>query len=110
VSIFRKLLGIPFQADARSIRRYEEVKHRIARDLVLYANATVGGADPIAVAQREVRQRANRESAYDLELATRNLPSWYRSPEKSSRPLQSYEQRRCRKARRQHQTFAQAPA
>ena len=53
-------------------------KHRIARDLVFYANATVGGEDAIAVAQREARQRANRESAYDLELATRNLPSWYR--------------------------------
>jgi hypothetical protein len=74
----RKLLGLVFQADARSIRRYEEVKHRIAHDLVAYANARVGGEDPIAVAQREARQRANRESAYDLALAARNLPSWYR--------------------------------
>jgi len=38
----------------------------------------LGSEDSIAVAQREARQRANRESAYDLELATRNLPSWYR--------------------------------
>ena len=38
----RKLLGLVFQADARSIRRYEEVKHRIAHDLVVYANARVG--------------------------------------------------------------------
>ena len=78
MSILHRLVGLPFQADARSIRRYEEVKHRIARDLVSYANVTVGGENPIAVAQRETRQRANRESAYDLELATRNLPSWYR--------------------------------
>jgi hypothetical protein len=78
VSILRNMLGLPFQADARSIRRYEEVKHRIAHDLVFYANAMVGGEDPIAVAQREARQRANRESAYDLGVATRNLPSWYR--------------------------------
>ena len=78
MSFFRKLLGLVFQADARSIRRYEEVKHRIAHDFVFYANGMVGGEDPIAVAKREARQRANRESAYDLDLATRSLPSWYR--------------------------------
>ena len=73
----RKLLALVFQADARSIRRYEEVKHRIARDLVFYPNAIVR-VENDAVAQREARQRANRESAYDLGLAARNLPSWYR--------------------------------
>jgi hypothetical protein len=78
MSFFRKLLGLGFQADARSIRRYEEVKHRIAHDFVFYANGMAGGEDPIAVGQREARQRANRESAYDLGLAARNLPSWYR--------------------------------
>jgi hypothetical protein len=78
MSLLRKVLGPVFQADARSIRRHEEVKHRIARDLVSYANVTVGGENPIAVAQREARQRANRESAYDLQLAATNLPSWYR--------------------------------
>ena len=78
MSLFRKLLAIVFQADARSIRRYEEVKHRIARDLVFYPTAIVRGEDAIAVGQREARQRANRECAYDLGLAARNLPSWYR--------------------------------
>jgi hypothetical protein len=78
VSIFRKLLGLAFQADARSIRRYEEVKHRIARDLDFYASTAIGDEGAIAVAQREARQRANRESAYDLQLAAKNLPSWYR--------------------------------
>jgi hypothetical protein len=77
MSLLRKLLALVFQADARSIRRYEEVKHRIARDLVFYPNASVRVEDAISVAQREARQRANRESAYDLGLAARNLPSWY---------------------------------
>jgi len=78
MSLFRKLLAVVFQADARSIRRYEEVKHRIARDLGLYSNVIVRVEDTIAMGQREARQRANRESAYDLALAARNLPSWYR--------------------------------
>jgi hypothetical protein len=75
-SFLQKLLDLVFQADARSIRRYEEVKHRIAGELVFYA--MVGSEDAIALAQQEARQRANRESAYDLELAAKSLPSWYR--------------------------------
>jgi hypothetical protein len=38
----------------------------------------MGGGDAILVERREARQRASRESAYDLEQAARNLPSWYR--------------------------------
>jgi hypothetical protein len=78
MSFLQKLLGFVFQADARSIRRYEEIKHRIGHDLVSYAGAIVEDENPTAFAQREAGQRANRESAYDLELAARNLPSWYR--------------------------------
>src|SRR5262245_14682541 len=78
VSIARKLLGLVFQADTRSIRRYEEVKHRIGRDLDFYASTAIADESAIAAAQCEARQRANRESAYDLQLAARSLPSWYR--------------------------------
>jgi hypothetical protein len=45
MSFLRKPLGLPFQADVRSIRRYEEAKHRIASDLVVYANAIIGDED-----------------------------------------------------------------
>jgi hypothetical protein len=78
MSFLRTLLALPFQADVRSIRRYEEVKHQIAHDLVFYANAIVGDEDAAAVERRKARQRANRQSTVDLELAARNLPWWYR--------------------------------
>jgi hypothetical protein len=78
MSFLRKLLGLPFQADVRSIRRYEEVKHRVARDLVFYANAIVGDEDASAAERRKARQTSNRQSAADLELAARSLPWWYR--------------------------------
>jgi hypothetical protein len=78
MSFLRKLLGLPFQADVRSIRRYEEAKHRIASDLVVYANAITGDDDASAPERRKARQRSNRQSAVDLELAARTLPRWYR--------------------------------
>jgi hypothetical protein len=78
MSFLRKLLGLPFQADLRSIRRYEEVKHRIAHDLVFYANAIMGDEEPTAAERRKARQTSNRQSAVDVELAARNLPWWYR--------------------------------
>jgi hypothetical protein len=78
MSWLRNLLGLAFQADARTVRRYEEVKHRIARDLVFYANAIMADEDAAAVERRNARQRANRESARDVELAARDLPWWYR--------------------------------
>ena len=74
----RKLLGLPFQADLRSIRRYEEMKHRIAHDLVFYADAITGDEDATATERRRARQRANRQNAVDLELTARSLPWWYR--------------------------------
>jgi hypothetical protein len=78
MSFLRTLLSLPFRADLRSIRRYEEVKHRIAHDLVFYANAIIGDEDVGAAERRRARQRANRQSAVNLELAARNLPWWYR--------------------------------
>jgi hypothetical protein len=78
MTFLRKLFGLPFQADLRSIRRYEEVKHRIVHDLVFYADAIMGDEDANAVERRRARQRANRQSAVDLELTARNLPWWYR--------------------------------
>ena len=78
-SIGEKLIELAFQADARSMRRYADVKQRIARDLVTYANAIMldeGAA--VVPEQRLARQRANRESATDLEVALNKLPAWYR--------------------------------
>ena len=78
MSFFRKLLGLLFQADTRSIRRYEEAKHRIVSDFVGYANAIVGDEDASAAERRKARQRSNRQSARDLELAASGVPWWYR--------------------------------
>jgi hypothetical protein len=72
----KKLLDLAFHADARSIRQYEEVKSRIARALVVHADATMED-DAIVHGQRLARERANRESVA-LEVAVRNLPAWYR--------------------------------
>src|SRR5215813_12168978 len=78
MSFFRNLLDLPFEADLRSIRRYEEVKHRIAHDLVFYGNAIIGDEEPTAAERRKARQTSNRQSAIDLDLVARNLPWWYR--------------------------------
>ena len=78
-SIGEKLIELAFQADARCMRRYADVKQRIARDLVTYANAIMLDEAAVVVPeQRLARQRANRESATDLEVALNNLPAWYR--------------------------------
>ena len=78
MSFLQKLLSLPFQADTRSIRRYEEAKHRIASDLVVYANAIMGDEDASAAERRNARQRSNRQSARDLEMTARGVPWWYR--------------------------------
>jgi hypothetical protein len=75
-SIGEKLIDLAFRADARSIRQYEELKSRIAYDLVALANGTVN--DPIVVRdQRPARERSNRQ-AVALEVAVKDLPAWYR--------------------------------
>ena len=73
LSIGEKLIHLAFHADARAIRRYEEVKTRIGRDL---GSIKLGEAILIRE-QRLACERANRERA-PLQLAVRNLPSWYR--------------------------------
>jgi hypothetical protein len=73
----KKLIDLAFHADARSIRQYEEAKSRIARDLVVHANAIVED-DAIEVReQRLVRERVKGESVA-LQVAVNKLPTWYR--------------------------------
>ena len=78
MSIWEKLIDVAFQGAVQSIGRYREVKDRIARDLIFYDNAIMANDDAIVVPEmRQARQRANRESAADLEVTAKNLPGWY---------------------------------
>jgi hypothetical protein len=73
LSIGEKLIHLAFHADARSIRQYEEVKGRIARDL----GAIKLGDAVLVREQRLACERANRENA-PLQAAVNDLPAWYR--------------------------------
>jgi len=77
MSLWEKLADVAFQE--HPIRRYREVKERIAHDLVTYADAIMLDEDaPVVPAMRHARQRANRGRAAELEVAAKNLPAWYR--------------------------------
>jgi hypothetical protein len=79
MSLLEKLLDVAFEGIDHPISRYREVKKRIAHDLVLYADAIMLNEDgPVVPATRQARQRANRGRAAELEMATKNLPAWYR--------------------------------
>jgi len=75
-SIGEKLIDLAFHADARSIRKYEDLKSRIAHDLVALANGRLDSAIVVRE-QRLARERSNRQGVA-LEVAVNDLPLWYR--------------------------------
>jgi hypothetical protein len=78
-SLLEKLVDVAFDGVGHPVRRYREVKDRIAHDLVFYANVIVpNGESPAAAAMFQARQRANRGRAAELEVAAMKLPVWYR--------------------------------
>jgi hypothetical protein len=73
LSIGDKLIHLALGADARSIRQYEEVKGRIARDL-----NNIKLSDAILIREHRLAcERVNRESE-PLRVAVNDLPAWYR--------------------------------
>jgi hypothetical protein len=85
MSLLEKLIDVAFEGIDHPISRYREVKKRIAHDFVFFADAIMlDEGTPVVPEMRQARQRANRGRAAELEVATKNLPAWYRKWLRSS--------------------------